>query len=69
LSFLFGFISLDVVVQFLIKEAFSKPSLHNTSSSTGIGRRCEGIEPLESLKRGVGGSRIYYSIISKLNMR
>jgi len=34
---------LDVVVQVLIKEAFSKPSLHNTSSSIGIRRRSRGV--------------------------
>jgi len=30
----------------LIKEAFSKPSLHNTSSSMGIGRRSRGVRGL-----------------------
>jgi len=30
-------LKVDVMVQVLIKEAFSKLSLHNTSSSIGIG--------------------------------
>jgi len=30
----------------LIKEAFSKPSLHNTLSSRGIGRRSMGVRGL-----------------------
>jgi len=56
----------------LIKEAFLKETIFAQHLIKYRNRkevkRCEGIEPIHNLKRGVGGSRIYYSIIGKLNM-
>jgi len=39
-------LAFDVLVQILIKDAFSKPSLQKTSSSTGIGSKLKGVKGL-----------------------